>query len=246
MSEHPTSEVDYCEKCGVSVVREALYCRRCGEMISRSEAAHPSVDRVAEFFPTYYVTLISIIQVTAFGYLLLVAKDQLSSILAGTFDPLWTVLIVGFFIMIVATWMNYTHYVTTLRLTPSSLDALIPFCFGATQALVIFTIGLQQLAWFYFAMAANAVVAISQTLVIVREVRLHQEYEEHRVWIEKSKSIFPLPLWFAVRLLLFLFFGVAEALFNLHSLLLAIVYLALCVMSFVVVGRGAKRMASTS
>ncbi|MGZ8884770.1 MAG: hypothetical protein ACXW0U_07670 [Halobacteriota archaeon] len=215
-------------------------------MVSRSEAAHPPVDRVAEFFPTYYVTLISIIQVTAFGYLLLVAKDQLSSILAGTYDPLWTVLIVGFFIMIVATWMSYTHYVTSLRLKPTSLDALIPFCFGATQALVIFSISLQQLAWFYFAMVANAAVAISQTYVLWREVRLHQEYEEHRVWIEKSRSLSVLPRWYAVRLLIFLSFGVAEALFNLHSLLLAIVYLGLCIMSFVVVGRGAKRMASTS
>jgi hypothetical protein len=215
-------------------------------MISRSEASHTPTDRVAEFFPTYYVTLISIIQVTAFGYLLLVAKDQLSSILAGTYDPIWTFLIVGFFIMIVATWMSYTHYVTSLRLTPSSLDALIPFCFGATQALVIFSISLQQLAWFYFAMVANALVAISQTYVIFREVRLHQEYEEHRVWIEKSGSLSVLPRWYAVRLLIFLSFGVAEALLNLHSLLLAIVFLALCVMSFVFVGRGAKQVTSTS
>ncbi|MGZ8886302.1 MAG: hypothetical protein ACXW1O_07010 [Halobacteriota archaeon] len=215
-------------------------------MVSRSEAAHPPVDRVAEFFPTYYVTLISIIQVTAFGYLLLVAKDQLSSILAGTYDPLWTVLIVGFFIMIVATWMSYTHYVTSLRLTPSSLDALIPFCFGATQALVIFSISLQQLAWFYFAMVANAMVAISQTYVLKREVGLHQEYEAHRVWIEKSGSLSGLPRWFAVRLLLFLSFGVAEALLNLQSIFLAIVYLALCVASFFFVGIGAKQMTSTS
>jgi hypothetical protein len=214
-------------------------------MISRSDASHLLADRMVEFFPTYYITLISIIQVTAFGYLLLVAKDQLSSILAGTYDPLWTVLILGFFIMIAATWMNYTHYGTSLRLRPTSFDALIPFCFGATQALVIFCISLQQLAWFYFAMVANAMVAILQTYFMLREVRSHQEYKENRVFIENF-PLSTLTRWYAVRLLIFLFFGIAEALLNLHSLLLAIVYLALCVMSFIFVGRGAKQMTSTS
>lgn len=107
-------------------------------------ASPPPTDRVVVFFPTYYVTLISIIRVTAFGYLLLVAKDQLSAILASTYDPIWAVLIFGFFLMIAATWMNYTHFITLLRLKPTSLDAYIPFCFGATQALVIFCISLQQ------------------------------------------------------------------------------------------------------
>jgi ribosomal protein L40E len=246
VSKHPPSEISRCEKCGVSVSREALYCQRCGEKILRSQSSHYPADRVADFFPTYYITLISIIQVTAFGYLLLVAKDQLSSILASTYDPLWTVLIVGMFIMIAATWMNYTHYVTSLKLTPSSLDALIPFCFGATQALVIFSISLQQLAWVYFAMAANAMVAISQTYFTVRQVRLHQEYEENRAWVEKSGALSTLKRWFAVRLLIFLFFGIVEALLNLHSLFLAVVYLALCIMSFVFVGFGAKQMTSTS
>lgn len=212
-------------------------------------APPPPTDRVAEFFPTYYITLISIIQVTAFGYLLLVAKDQLSSILSGTYDPIWTILIVGFFIMIAATWMNYTHFITVLRLKPTSLDALIPFCFGATQALVIFCIGLQQLAWFYFANIANAVVAITQTYATAREARLHQEYEENRAYVEKMErfgTFSMLRRWYATRLLIFIVFGITEALFNLHSLLLAIVYLALCVMSFVFVGRGAKQIASAS
>ncbi len=214
-------------------------------MTSRDEAP---VDRIVEFYPHYYVTLISIIQVTAFGYLLLVAQEQLSSILSGTYDPLWTILIVGFFIMIVATWMNYTHFVTALRLRPTSLDALIPFCFGATQALVIFCISLQQLAWFYFAMVANALVAITQTYAVMREVRLHQEYVENRVYLqtmERFGTFSKLQRWYALRLLLFIVFGISEALFNLHSLLLAIVYLGLCGMSFVFVGRGAKQIVSS-
>ena len=248
MSEHPPSEVNYCEKCGVSVNPEAKYCQRCGATISRSQASYHPTDRVASFFPTYYVTLISIIQATVFGYLLLTAKDQLSYILAGTFDPIWTVLIVAMFILIVATWMAYSHYVTSFRLVPSSLDALLPFCFGATQALVIFSISLQQLAWFYFAMVPNAMVGFLSAYVLTREVRLNQEYEEHRVVTEKVGSFSgqTLPQWYALRGMIFFSFGVAEVLLNLQSLFLAIVVLGLNVLSFVFVGAGAKRMASRS
>jgi hypothetical protein len=201
MSGPPPSEIKYCEKCGISVNQGALYCQRCGEMISRSEAFHPPTGRAAEFLPTYMVTFISIIQATVFVYLLLVAKDQYSSILAGTYSPFWTVLIVGMFLMIAALWMNYTHYYTSLRLKPTSLDALLPFCFGATQAIAIFSISLQQLSVFYFAMAANAMVAIIQTYVTIRQARLHQEYEENRAFIEYTSKHRMLRRWYAMRLL---------------------------------------------
>ena len=244
MPKNSSSEVNYCEKCGESVNREALYCQRCGEMISRNEAFHRPADHGVEFMSNYLITLISIIQATVFGFLLLVAKDKFSSILAGTYNPLWTPLIVGMFLMITLLWINYIHYASSLRLKPRSSTALISFCFGATQAFAIFSISLQQLAVFYFAMAANALLAILQTFSTFREARLHQEYEENRAYIENN-PLSILKWWYATRGLIFIFFGIA-ALFNLYSLLLAIVFLALCVMSFIFVGRGAKQIASTS
>jgi hypothetical protein len=153
MSEPPPTTPNHCGKCGASAYPGANYCQNCGKSISLSDEPFDIEERLIDIYPTYMVTLISIIQAAALGYLLLAAKDQLSNAVTSAYDPIWTILIIGMFVMIVATWIQYSHAVLTLQLTPTTLGALVPFLFGVTQALAIFSINLQQSALFYFSMS---------------------------------------------------------------------------------------------
>ncbi len=129
----------------------------------------------------YYVTLFSIIQASALGYLLLVVKDQLVSIINSTYEPLWTILIIATFLMIIAIWINYTFPAPAFRRLNTTLDALIPFCFGVAQALAIFSISLQQLAWYYFSFSLLALVGLAQCRNTFREARLDLDIEQNRI-----------------------------------------------------------------
>lgn len=195
-----------------------------------------------DLYPTYMITLISIIQAAALGYLLLAANDQLSYIIAGTYDPIWTILIVGMFVMIVATWAQYGSMVLVLRLVPSTMDALVPFCLGVTQALAIFSIIHQQIAWFYFAMSLNSIVLLSAYISVFREARLQQDRVENRTLVELAGTYPRTTKLVAVaRSVIFFSFGVAETLLKLNSLYLAIFVLVMNVVLFV----GSQRTTST-
>jgi len=189
-----------------------------------------------DFYPTYMVTLISIIQAAALGYLLLAVRDQLSQAFAGTYDPLWTIFIVAMFIMIVATWLQYTRGVIAARFVPSTIGAVIPFLFGVTQALVIFCITLQQVAAFYFAFFLNALVGFVQSVSFVREVKLNQDCIENRVLLSRLGPTFRTTVrMMGAR-------AVIEALFRLNSLVLAVILLASNVVMIVGVHRNTNEM----
>ena len=84
-------------------------------------------------------------------------------------------------------------------------------------------------------MTANALVGLSHNAVAYRNMRLHQEHEVNRAYVEQTGpwSKQRLPQWFAIRSVIFLLFGMAEALFNLQSLFFAVVYLILNAVSLV-------------
>lgn len=258
MSEQSPSSFNYCEKCGVSTYPDAKYCHNCGTPISLSDAPTPqhvtlptpkisrsrlgfnaqdrfrlvSQDRLRDFFPTYMVTLVSIIQTAMLGYLLLAANDQLSHVLAGTYAPIWTVLIIAMFFYIVAIWMLYARSMIMLRQIPTVVDDLVPFCLGVTQALAIFSITLQQIAWFYFAVSLSSVVVLVGYTQLWRQLRL-QDNPENRLILE-ALGTYPryanslAITYFAI----FLSFGVTETLLKLNLLFLAFVVLAMFVWFF--------------
>ena len=243
MSEPPPITLNYCGKCGASAYPNANYCQNCGTSISRRGAPFDTKERLIDIYPTYMVTLISIIQAAALGYLLLAAKDQLSYAITGAFDPIWTLLIVGMFLMIVATWMQYSQAVLTLQLTPTTLGSLVPFCFGVTQALAIFSINLQQSDLFYFSMSLNALVGLSSYISMFREVRLHQDRPANKLFLDRAGT-YPrnIERTTVARFVIFVSFGVTEALFKLNSLFLALFVLAMNVMMLVVIHRNMNRM----
>ncbi len=243
MSEPPPISFDYCEKCGAWVHPDATFCRNCGTSISLSDPVVDHQNRVMDLYPTYMITLTSIIQAAALGYLLLAVQGQLSYIITGGYDSLWTVLIFAMFLIIVATWVQYGSAVLAARLIPTTVDALIPFCFGVTQAFVIFSISMHQLAWFYFAFAANAIVGSSAYLWMSRQYQVYDYRAENRIAFENAKPFIENARRFSsVRVVIFFSFGVTEALLRLNSLLLAIVLLAMNVLQLILVDQNTKRL----
>jgi hypothetical protein len=111
-----------------------------------------------------------------------------------------------------------------MQLVSTAVDALIPFCFGATQALVIFSISMRELAWLYFAFPANALVGSSSYMWMVHQLPFYDYRAENRIAFESAKPFVYRARRFAVaQAVIFFSFGVTEALLGLNSLLLAIV-----------------------
>ncbi len=231
---------DCCENCGVLIYPDAKYCQNCGALISptsitRHSKMSPSIiDKLVDFNPTYYVTFISIIQSAALGFLLLALLDQLSSISKGNFDPIWLILIISLIFFIAAIWIAYTRQIIVFNLIPQTLDGLIPFCFGVTQALAVFSISLHELSWFYFSLTSIAIVGFIQYVHVFREARLHYERNKDALelfgdWDRKAK------LMAVFRGLIFLAFGVSEAFLDLHSILLASITLVLNALVIIII-----------
>ena len=183
-------------------------------------------DRLIDYYPTYYVTFAGIIQSLVFGFLLLAILDQLSDFSKGTFDPLWIILIFAIFFFMISIWISYTRLVAVFQVTPQTLDGIIPFCFGLIQALVILSINLKELSWYYFSLTSIAVVGLIQWAHAFHQARLH--YERNRIlleafgnWDRRAKRMA------VIRGPIFVAFGVSEALFHLHSLPLAVITLVM-------------------
>ncbi len=243
MSERPPTSFDYCRNCGASLRADAMCCQNCGMSLSLSDAAFNPQPPVMDLYPTYMITLTSIIQAAALGYLLLAVQAQLSYIVTGGYDSLWTVLILAMFLIIVATWVQYGSAVLAARLVPTTVDALIPFCFGVTQALIIFSINMHQLTWFYFAFAANAIVGSSAYIWMTRRYELYSYRAENRIAFENAKPFIQNARRFSIiRIVIFFSFGVAEALLSLNSLLLAIIVLVMNVLQLVLVDQNTKKL----
>jgi hypothetical protein len=207
-------------------------------VITRKPVSH--IDRLIDFTPTYYVTFVSIIQSAALGLLLLALLDQLSNISKGIFNPIWIILISALFLFIAAIWIAYTRQYVIMTVAPQTLDGIIPFLFGLTQALAIFSIDLNELSWYYFSLTSIALVGVIQYTHTFREARIHYERNKDMLelfgnWDQKAKFMAIL------RGLIFFSFGVLEALLNLHSLLLAIITLILNVLLIVVLHRSLKK-----
>lgn len=184
------------------------------------------IGRLLDYMPTYYVTLVSVIQVIALGLLFTTIYEELADAIAGTIDPIWTVLIAGMFFIIMSIWITYTRTTSTMRLIPETLDGVIPFFFGLTEAIPIYLLALHELAWFYLSLSACAMVAIVQYIHTFRQLRLH--HRENREVLEKIGPWEPRAILMAgIRAFLFILFGLIEIFFLLHSLLLAIIFLFL-------------------
>jgi hypothetical protein len=262
-------EADYCSACGTGIprtgetrARNAKMDNDFGSRILRLESKLDEIkhllsqnyrilnkdspmyiDRLLDYMPTYYVTLVSIIQSIALGLLFAALFNELSGITRGTFDPIWTILILGTFFLIISIWITYTRTVPAMRVIPQTLDAIVPFFFGLTQALAIFCISLHEIAWFYFSLSSCAVVAILQYIHSFRQARLH--YEKNREFLEKMGPWDRKAIMMAViRGSIFIIFGLSEAFLKLKSLYFALFFLLINILLIMFLHRSFKTLSN--
>ena len=113
--------------------------------------------QIINFFPSYYTTLISIVQATSFAYLLFVLSKTL---LKGTDLNLFHALLLMTFLVIIQVWYEYMMGSAALRWLPSFCDSLIPFLLGLTQFSLIFSIESEKNDWWYFSVSSLCIVSL--------------------------------------------------------------------------------------
>lgn len=122
--------------------------------------------RITELFAPVYITLISIIQATAFGYFLY----RLSQDFVRVQDsPLWYSIyglaLVTVFFVIVIIWFEYMIGSITFIWKPGLADCFIPFLFGITECSLIasciyYVQEIDKLYYWYFSFAGVCIIAI--------------------------------------------------------------------------------------
>jgi hypothetical protein len=110
------------------------------------------VATVRGYFSTTYLTLITIIQGAALGYLVIVVDARAKSfqtadwILAGTT-----------FLFIVAAWNEYMMGATAFSWIPRLRDSLVPFSLGAAELASVRGLGSNLAGWLFSAAAVGIV-----------------------------------------------------------------------------------------
>jgi hypothetical protein len=226
MPEHsPEATVTYCRNCEATVPLDANYCQNCGKTVSADVAHRDHVDRVIEFFPTFYITFMSIIQAAALGYLLISIKSSVATMLTeGVYNPVIIVQIVATFVLIVMVWQEYMIGISTYRWVPKTPDAIIPFLFALSQGFLIYSIDFQNSAWWFFSGSLVCLVGFLSFFNMYRQAR--KLPEKNSVVLELAGST---PRVNEIGILSFgamlLAFGVFELMWKMNSLYLVIVSL---------------------
>lgn len=101
-------------------------------------------NQIIDFFPSYYMTLISVIQATTLGYLLLILSNVLTR---KTFNISHSLPLFLSFLVIIEIWYEYVMGSASLRWVPHMLDSTIPFLLGLTQFLMIFSVKSGRCDW---------------------------------------------------------------------------------------------------
>ncbi len=198
-----------------------------------------SIERLLDYMPTYYVTLVSIIQSIALYFLFAALLEELSSISTSSFDPIWITLIIGLFFIIISIWITYTRLTSVMRIIPQTLDGIIPFFFGLTEVIPIFCINLHVLSWFYLSMSACSFVSIVQYAHSFRQARMHMEFNQE--FIQKMTPWQPRAILMSgIRGLIFIAFGLIEVFLSLHSLIIACIFLLLNIVLIFFIHRSLK------
>jgi hypothetical protein len=111
--------------------------------------------RVLESFPSTYLTLTSIIQGVALGYLVTVFDDARSAYGVANY-----LLAASTFLIIVSAWHEYMVGATAFRWIPQLWDSAIPFALGASEIAMIRSLADERdLAQWFMAAAVVAVIA---------------------------------------------------------------------------------------
>ncbi len=232
MPEHSQeATVTYCRHCEAELPLDANYCHGCGKPISADVAHRDHRARVIEFWPTYYITFMSIIQSLVLGYLLLSAKSVIATMSTqGVYNPVIIVQLIVAFVVIVSLWQGYMIDISAYRSIMQTPDAVIPFLFGITESFMIFSIEFQQFAWWCFNGTLHSLVVF--LAVFTQQQQVKKFPEQNSVVLEllgplaRQKEIGVL---FTAAIMFF--FGVFEVTWKMNSVYQLVVSLVTLVMT---------------
>jgi hypothetical protein len=122
-----------------------------------TENKQPLLEQIVEFFPSYYTTLISVIQATALGYLLVVVSGFVKGCPALEVSQI--ILAIMTFGVLIEVWYEYMMGSTVFRWVPIIWDSVIPFLIGVAEFLLILSISPVNIALWYFSLSITCLVS---------------------------------------------------------------------------------------
>lgn len=186
-------------------------------------------NHIMELFPTYYMTLMSILQATALSYLIVSMKSGiLDDLFKGTIDPPVVVMFLNSTLVIIEIWYEYMMGALAYRWTPTILDSLIPFLLGFSEFLLIISIDYRsQLSWYL----AMAMVCFTSMFAYYNMYRgSYVNYRINKITLESLGNMTILnQILISLSGVTFLAFAAIEWHFSFHSLaLLLISFVMIC------------------
>jgi len=183
---------------------------------------------MVDFGPVAGLTLASIIQAAAMGYLFVVVRDQINKLGEGTLGQIYAILIFASFLVIIIIWLETVMVTQSFRYPQNFWHVILPFFMGLTQFLLIMSIDLHNVAWWYLSLSSVTLVALLMFFHTYRQARLY--HEENRVVLEKlGGSARTTEISILVVTLIYLCFGVLESIWKLNSLYIAVFALAIII-----------------
>jgi len=173
-------------------------------------------DQIINFFPSYYMTLISIIQATALGYLLITFSHQLEE---GFSHPsLYVIYGITFFVIIIV-WYEYMMGSASLRWLPSILDSVIPFSLGIGQFFLVITASHKLYYEWYFSLSGVCFVAFFAYINMYLGAKKLKKYNSINQVVLKELKEFPVINYIFTLgyLIIFLLFTYYEYVHKLNS-----------------------------
>jgi hypothetical protein len=143
------------------------------------DSAHAkAVKRVEDSFREVYLTLISIIQGVALGFLVQTIGTDYHNISIDKFGRTATI-----FVAIVLIWQEYSIGSTMYAWIPSSIDALVPFLLGAGEGMMIAALNgsIEEFLFFTTCTWAVGVIAGVNYAVHATRARLRTSRESQKI-----------------------------------------------------------------
>jgi hypothetical protein len=192
-------------------------------------------NEILESFPTYYITFISIIQVTTFTYLIVMVQQKF---IASTENSLnnstFLLLTLATFLVLIEIWYEYMMGSLSMRWIPKIWDAILPFFLGIAELLMIIYLSNGNIPGWYFAMG---MVCFSSFLALVNMYRgCYYHCKENEI-ILASIGNYPhfTLIWILIAGIIFSAIGYFEQLTNLQSPIFAL-YSFLIITLFIIRG----------
>jgi hypothetical protein len=110
------------------------------------------IKQIVSFFPSYYITFISMIQASCLAYLFVVLADILARINTIPIKAGLYLMIFATLLIIITVWYEYMMGTTSLRWIPNIYDSYIPFLIGISEFSLIICIKFNQIPYWFSTM----------------------------------------------------------------------------------------------